>query len=167
MVYDEACQWCWTPQVALNIAVPHLQWSKSYWSQMFSFNHLWSPKVIVIKKNNPPGSSSWLIIAMSISVYSHNSRGALCLLVPLLIPVGVHQSFYNAGLHHFLKRVSTVTVTQVPAHRGQPKGWNSWTSGPDRWTGPSQIRTLEEKSVIFCETNLRRRVDFAAFLFGN
>lgn len=55
MVYDEACQWCWTPQVALNIAVPHLQWSKSYWSQMFRFNHLWSPKVSVIKKKILPG----------------------------------------------------------------------------------------------------------------
>lgn len=57
MVYDEACQWCWTPQVALNIAVPHLQWSKSCWPQMFCFNHLWLPKVSVIKKKNPPGSS--------------------------------------------------------------------------------------------------------------
>lgn len=68
------------------------------------------------------------------------------------------------SVHHFRKHVSTVTMTQVPAHRGQPTGCNSWTSGTDRWTESSKIRRMEVKSVIFCKMNLRGRewVELAA-----
>lgn len=144
MVYDEACHWCWTPLVALNIAVPHLQWSKSCRPQMFSFNHLWSPKVSVIKKKkkkNPPGSSlgcdtyqtdnDMCHNHISLSVYSHNSRGALCLLACPVIDSNWlsskilwyrSASFLETCIH---SNNDTSPCTERPAKR--PQQLNIWT----------------------------------------
>lgn len=69
----------------------------------------------------------------------------------------------HTSMHNFSKHVSIVTMTQVPAHKGQPNGWNCRTSGRNgEGTGPSQIRKWKRDQSHSARGRWGQGVDVAA-----
>lgn len=140
---------------------------------LFIFYHKHLPSFLCCCCSINPSYPSWVEFTinqcyylLSISIYSHINKGAFCILACSIVDsnwLSLKLFWSHTSLHHFLKHVSIVTMTQVPAHRGQPNGWNCRTSGRNgERTGPSQIRKWKRDQSHCARGRWGQGVDVAA-----